>query len=140
MWPFSQLFFNMRIASLFFVIAWVLNAVWEYAHSFLYAQYRGGEITGVILLRAALFDAVVITLLGALFLRVSFLRKRLWLIIVAGVIFAVFLEWYALATGRWVYTSSMPIIPFLHTGLTPTIQLGVLGYMTLRLTLRRTAS
>ena len=122
---------TLRIVRLF-ITAFFLNALWEYAHSFLYVQYRGGAITGSVLVHAALFDAVVIVILGVPFLSVSFFRRRLWLIIPSGMCIAVALEWYALGTGRWVYASTMPIIPFLHTGLTPTIQLGFLGYMALR--------
>lgn len=116
-----------------FISAFFLNAAWEYAHSFLYAHYRGGAITGVILLRAAFFDAIVITVLGLIFLRVSYLRNRPWLLIVVGVLFAVLLERYALITGRWAYTSAMPLIPFIGTGLTPTIQLGFLAYVILQI-------
>ena len=44
------------------------------------------------------------------------------------IIFAIVLEKWALMTGRWAYTSAMPIIPILNIGLTPAVQLGMLGY------------
>src|SRR3989338_8107847 len=94
-----------------FVFAFLLNFIWEHLHSVFYVSYKGGEITNFILLKAALFDATVIAL----------------------IIFAILLEKWALGTGRWVYTDAMPIIPFLRVGLTPVIQLGLLGYISLRI-------
>lgn len=117
-----------------FLIAFGTNAIWENLHAFLYVHYRGGEITQFILLRAAVWDAVMISLLALPFLYIHYFRERSWLIIVFGVIVAVVLEWYALGTGRWAYAEMMPVIPILGTGLTPTIQLALLGYVAVRLT------
>jgi hypothetical protein len=112
-----------------FILAFGANVVWEFLHSALYVHYQGGAITNAILLHAALFDASVITLFAIPMLSLSFLRKRLWIAFVVGVAFATCLEWFALATARWEYTSAMPIIPFIHTGLTPTIQLGLIAWV-----------
>ena len=38
------------------------------------------------------------------------------------------IELYALETARWTYNSFMPIIPVVGVGLTPAVQLGLLGY------------
>jgi hypothetical protein len=111
-----------------FVLAFIGNFVWEHLHSVLYVHYQGGVITNAILLRAAIFDAFVITLFAIPMLFISYLRKRLWVAFVVGVAFAICLEWFALATARWEYTSAMPIIPLIHTGLTPTIQLGLIAW------------
>ena len=111
------------------VLAFVLNVCWEEAHHVLYVSYRGGEITHGILLRAGLVDAFVI---GVLFGPLLFLRThktRVWLSVAGALIFAVALERYALFSGRWIYQSSMPILPWVHTGLTPTIQLALLGWV-----------
>ena len=94
-------------------------------------HYQGEEITRFILFRAALFDAAFITALAAPFLSLSWLRARLWLFIIPAVFFAVGLEWWALETGRWEYTAAMPLIPFLHVGLTPAIQLALTGLLAL---------
>lgn len=115
-----------------FLLAFAANFLWENLHAPLYVHYQGGGITEWILLRAALFDAVFITILGFFFIKFQFLRERLWFAVVIGVIFAIGLEWWALESGRWVYTSAMPIIPFIGTGLTPTIQLGLIGYLIFR--------
>ncbi len=82
------------------------------------------------LLRATLFDAVFITLMGGLFLWVAYLRHRPLYALLFGVIVAITIEFYALQTGRWAYNELMPIVPLLKIGLTPTIQLGLLSYIT----------
>lgn len=115
-----------------FVLALALNIFWEFFHSLLYVHYRGGEITNLVLLRAAFFDASFITLLSIPIFFNSFLRRRLWLVFVFGIFFAIGLEKYALETGRWAYNSYMPIIPILKTGLTPSIQLGLSGWVAIK--------
>ncbi|MDP2695825.1 MAG: hypothetical protein Q8O87_01070 [bacterium] len=119
-----------------FLLAFVANLIWENLHSLLYAHYRDGEITQFILLRATLFDAVFITLLGLFFLGVPYLRKNLWWSIVIGLAAAMLIEIYALSTGRWAYNDLMPIIPLLGIGLTPTIQLGLLSYFSYKLVIK----
>src|SRR6266404_3025179 len=108
-----------------FLLSFVLNFVWESLHSVLYAFYQHGPITLLILLRAALFDALVITILYIVFSG----RAKIWLPVCVAFLFAVALELFALKTGRWEYNSLMPIIPFLHVGLTPVLQLPVLSFV-----------
>jgi|SRR3989344_6891325 len=120
-----------------FIVAFLLNFIWENAHSFLYTHYMGSRITEFILLRASVVDAIVITLIALPFLYIAKLQDKSWLIIVAGILIAICIEWYALGAGRWVYNASMPIIPLLEVGLTPTIQLGLLGYFSYWLVMRK---
>lgn len=119
--------------SFIFVISFLLNLIWENLHAFLYDNYMGGKITEFILLRASLFDALLITLISLPFLYLYFLKDKSWLIFVFGTIIAVLNEWYGLNTTRWAYNAFMPIIPILETGITPTIQLGLLGYVTFKI-------
>ena len=119
----------MKKISLIFFLSFVLNLLWENAHSLLYASYRGAPITEFILVRASLGDALILTLLSLLFIHLSYFKKIKWLIIPIGILIAILIELYALQTGRWAYNTAMPIIPFLNVGLTPAIQLGVLGYV-----------
>ncbi len=116
-----------------FAISFILNLIWENLHSILYANYMGDKITELILFRAALADAVIIAVITLPFIFSSILKKQSWLIIFFGIIVSIGIEYYALSTGRWVYNSLMPIIPILGTGLTPTIQLGLLGYISFKL-------
>jgi len=123
----------MKKISLIFILAFILNLVWENLHSYLYAGYMGGKITEFILIRASIADAVIISLLSIPFVFVSSFKEKSWTIIFIGVLIALFIELYALNTGRWVYNEYMPIIPILGVGLTPMIQLGFLGYLSYRL-------
>lgn len=113
-----------------FLSAFILNVIWENLHVFLYSNYMGGEITEYILLRASLFDALLVTIILLPFLHFPVLKDRSWAIIIIGITVAIFNEWYGLGTGRWVYNSFMPIVPIIETGITPTLQLGLLGYIT----------
>ncbi|MGE5541345.1 MAG: hypothetical protein ACM3TU_03660 [Bacillota bacterium] len=119
-----------------FLLAFGTNYIWEHLHSVLYAHYKGGPITEFILARATLADAVLITLISMPFLLRERLAKRSWLIIIIGIVVSIGIEEHALTTGRWAYTAVMPVIPLLHTGLTPTIQIGLLGYFCYLLTVR----
>lgn len=112
-----------------FAASFLLNLVWENLHSYLYVHYQSGPITQVVLLRATFFDAVFITLLAILFIRIAYFQKRKWFALIFGFLAAVFIEIYALKSNRWAYDSLMPIIPFLNIGLTPSIQLGILSYL-----------
>ncbi|OHA47336.1 MAG: hypothetical protein A2541_02020 [Candidatus Taylorbacteria bacterium RIFOXYD2_FULL_36_9] len=119
----------MKKVFLIFLLSFILNVVWENLHSFFYVGYMGGTITEFILLRASVADAVIITIMSLPFIFVSNLKGKSWPIIFVGVLIAIFIELYALNTGRWAYNEYMPIIPILDVGLTPTIQLGLLGYL-----------
>src|SRR3989338_3177894 len=126
-----------RLLIVFFT-AFLLNFLWENIQGVLYVQYQGGEITRLILFRAALFDAAIITVFAAVLLLLPWPRTRLWLMPVLGVVFAVYLEWFALATGRWEYNALMPLIPLLNVGLSPSLQLGLTGWGALVFALLRT--
>ena len=123
----------MKKISLIFVLAFTANLIWENLHSFLYLNYKGGEITEFILIRASLFDALLITVISLFFLHLSFLRNKIWFIFFIGIAVAILNEWYGLSTGRWIYNDIMPIIPIIKTGLSPTLQLGLLGYLSFKI-------
>ena len=112
-----------------FLLAFVLNLVWENLHAVLYYLPSGEPITQRMLFRATFIDAVFVTLLSLPFIFVTWFSRRLWLVIPAGIFVAIIIEFRALLSNRWAYTEAMPIIPFLYTGLTPTIQLGFLAYL-----------
>jgi hypothetical protein len=113
-----------------FVLSFGLDVFWENAHSVLYASYQNQPITELVLLRASLGDALILTLMALPFVYSRYFRKRKWLSLPIGFVIAVVIELYALHVGRWAYTNSMPIIPLLHVGVTPAVQLGLLGYVT----------
>lgn len=112
------------------VIAFILNAGWELSHVVLYTHYQGAPITTFILLRAAVFDAGVITLFAAIArLLVGGRRIKKELVWVAGValLFAIGLELLALSTDRWAYNELMPLVPLFKVGWSPTVQLALTG-------------
>lgn len=123
----------MKRIGIIFLLAFLLNVVWENLHAGLYVNYMGGEITEFILLRASLFDAIVIMAILLPFLYWSAFKTREWLIVVVGTIIAIINEWYGLSTGRWVYDVLMPILPIIHTGITPTLQLGLLAFVVFKI-------
>lgn len=117
-----------------FIIAFILNIVWENLHSVFYANYMSGKITELILLRASLVDAFIIVIITLPFVFFSTLKNKSLLIILVGILVSIFIEYWGLETGRWVYNSLMLIIPVLGIGLTPAIQLGLLGYISFKIT------
>ncbi len=123
----------MKRITIVFVVSFILNFIWENIHSLLYSHYMGGKITEFILLRATLGDAVMITIFYLPFLFLPWFKDKYWMITIIGLIVAISIEWAALSTGRWAYNEYMPIIPILGIGLTPTLQLGILGYLSLKI-------
>lgn len=126
----------MKKIFLIFAISFLLNLVWENLHSLLYDNYRGGKITEFILLRATLADAVMITIFTLPFVLFRQIRKFDFFIIFVGVAVAIIIELFALVSLRWQYNNFMPLIPFFSIGLTPTLQLGLLGFLTYRMVSR----
>ena len=116
-----------------FAFAFLLNLIWEHLHSVLYVSYKGEAITNPILFRASLFDGAVTVLCYFLLSQLPQHLRKAGLLSLALTVFAIGLEEWARATGRWVYADAMPVIPFLAVGLTPTIQLGLLGYISIKL-------
>ncbi len=108
---------------LVFIIAFLLNWLWENLHSFLYVSYIGGAITPFILFRAAIFDAVIISII--IFVSEKFFNGRVFFIIITGLAVAIGIEIWAMQTGRWQYSDLMPIIPLLGVGLSPVFQLAI---------------
>lgn len=120
---------NAKKLGLIFILAFIFNLIWENLHANFYIHYQNGTITELILIKAALFDAVFITFLSLPFIFSKYFNRRLWWSLIIGFIFAIILERYALATNRWAYNNLMPIIPLIKTGLTPTVQLGILSFL-----------
>lgn len=116
-----------------FILAFLLNWIWENWHSRFYVHYKNGPITQSVLLRAALTDAIFITFIGIFFIKFSYLAERLWISALIGIMVAVFLEIYALKKDRWAYKKSMPIILLIRVGVTPVLQLGFIAYVVFKI-------
>ncbi|MBI3074711.1 MAG: hypothetical protein HYY92_00660 [Parcubacteria group bacterium] len=126
----------MRHLTFIFLAGFLMNFLWENLHAPLYIHYQGGAITEIVLFHAALFDAAVITLFAAFAFLVLPRHFRQWFMLIAGILFAIGLEIFALKTGRWEYAALMPLIPFINVGLSPALQLGLTGWLALFLTNR----
>ena len=109
-------------------IVFILNLIWEFSHSFLYINLTGISKFPLLLL-ASFTDMIIISII---FLIVSLKNKNLdWikkpvkldyiLIIILGLLIAIFIELAALRIGKWAYTELMPTI--FGIGLTPLVQL-----------------
>jgi len=112
-----------------FILSLLFNIIWEFLHAKLYLHYKGGLITNRVLLRASFVDALFITAMSIFFVNFSYLSSHLWWAIIFGFIASWLLEKYALKNNRWKYKDSMPIIPILKTGLTPTVQIGLIAWL-----------
>src|SRR3989338_233152 len=103
---------KIRAAIFVFIIAFLLNTIWENIHGLLYANYQEMAITEYILLRAAVVDAIII-LFGIFVAQYFSGFNRIQFLLTFWLFAAIIIEWCALSTGRWEYSTIMPIIPFL---------------------------
>ena len=115
------------------IVAGIAHWLWERAHVGLYTGYA--HLTRLpITVDAALGD--VGYTIGTVLL-VSFIKANIaWVLspssadllalAVLGCIIALMVEYKALAFKHWAYRDTMPILPFLHVGLTPIVQMTVL--------------
>ena len=115
------------------VVAGALHLVWEGMHVSLYGGYE--TLTSLPITFYATIGDVGYTI-GAVLLAVLFKGNFRWLsapsmqdlagLAVTGALIALFVEYKALALGRWFYLDAMPMIPVLNVGLTPVVQMMVL--------------
>ena len=115
------------------IIAFITNLIWENLQAPLYTGFKNFGQHFLFCLVASLVDAVVI--LGFYF-AISLIRKNsMWLLkikladtlmlMALGLVTAIVFEKWALKSGKWDYTSEMPVI--FGTGLAPLIQLAILS-------------
>lgn len=126
-----------RLLSIF-AVAFLLNLVWENAQALLYQGYESFWQHFWICLPASFWDAGYITLVYAV---VAFLKND-WdwfakdrrftipLVIALGLLTASVVELDALLKNKWAYSTVMPLVPIIHVGLTPFLQLAILSLVT----------
>ena len=123
------------------VIAYILSAVWEFLH---YPLYDCPLSQLSCALRSASIDVILIV--GLYLISGFILQRKGWIcasrrshkivIAVVAVILAYLIELNALWMQKWSYSALMPIIPLLHVGLSPLIQLPITTLLTLYLAKR----
>jgi hypothetical protein len=128
------------MAKAIFVLAFLLNIVWEVGQGSFYSSYRDIPLALRLMFcsLAAIMDAVFIT--GTYYTGRFILHDPRWIyylrasgyivILLVGAIAAVISERIALALGWWGYTPSMPQLSFLEVGLLPVAQLSALSLAT----------
>lgn len=112
------------------VIGFMLNAVWEFAHSPLYTDHGNG-LAYIVRTRLHCTVGDVLILIGSFWVTSILLRARRWpanrpiaggiLFTLSGWTYTIWSEWFNIGIkGAWSYTTSMPTI--LGIGLTPALQ------------------
>lgn len=121
-------------------IVFLLHFFWEMAHAGLYVPHFLGIADFIFIhLRAAFGDVVLTALVyffGALFFRDTkwFLERRFSphaFTTFCSFLVSVFVEKIALLSGRWEYSPLMPLLPFLHVGVSPVLQFVGISLVTL---------
>ena len=117
----------------FAALALTANLVWEVTQMPLYDV----EFRFLRCVRAAFGDVLIILVVAALALVATRRRPRWFLpaIAVALLIIGGVVEAASLAAGRWSYDDAMPTV--VGIGLTPLVQLALLGVLAARATLHR---
>ena len=121
---------------LLMLFAFILNLIWELLHYFLYIDLSGIPKYPHILL-ASFTDMILISVI---FFLVSVIDKSFkwigkpdWLniviIFVLSIVASASIEVWALKTGRWAYTSLMPVV--FGLGVSPLVQLFATGILAL---------
>ncbi len=124
------------------IFSFLLNFVWEmWQIPFFVATPSDPHWVGVVSCTQATFGDVAISLF-AFWCVATVTRSRSWILnsspsqvgafVAVGVVITIILE--ALATGpleRWTYTSSMPTLPVLGTGILPLLQWILLPLLTI---------
>lgn len=123
-------------------IAFALHLVWENAQAPLFAGYTSFGQHLLICLYGTAGDVLITLIVYGL---VSLLKYDLFwplkvtaqdlvALALVGFFVAAGIEYRALALDRWTYTPSMPIVPYLHVGLSPLVQMTLLLPVTFYLT------
>jgi hypothetical protein len=126
-----------------FIVAVVLNYLWELAQAPLYVGLESYKTTVFWhCFVASLGDAFMVLIIFA----AGWITLQRWdwfdrphvagylVMLAAGLILAVLVEWIAVhILGRWKYTEKMPIVPGLGIGLVPIAQMLILPPLIFRI-------
>lgn len=114
-----------------FMVAVAVNFVWEMTQSVLFVPMGGWAQGTWRCFVASLGDGVIVLIIAAI--GWLWFRRADWMVrpgiggyvlmATAGIAIAVLIEHYAVATGRWAYTERMPLLPIVHVGLVPMLQM-----------------
>lgn len=130
------------------IISFLLHLVWENAQAPLYGGYTSFTQHFFICLMGT-FGDVLITLMVFIFI-VVIKKDAFWIAkqnggdyiasAFLGLLIAIGIEQNALLLEKWVYSSVMPLLPYLQVGLTPVLQMVILLPLSFYLTAKLYAS
>lgn len=112
------------------LLAFILNFAWEIIQGPLYIGFTYSVFHIAFCGLASVADAIMVLLIyfimtiiykDLLWIKHINLQRALILILIGG-IGAILAEMRHLSLGNWAYAPSMPILPFVHAGLSPVLQ------------------
>ncbi len=114
-----------------FSFAFILNLLWEYLHEPLYVTTMTHDLFGFLYMASA--DGLLVLIIYWIvcletrnFFWIANMRKHLILIVLSGIFLSFFIEIKNMYfTSVWSYTAAMPVLPILHVGLSPVLQMVV---------------
>ena len=118
-----------KLHYLIFIFAFLLNLLWEYLHEPLYITTMVHDLFGFLYMAAAdgllvLLIYWIVCLQARTFFWPSDWKKQLVLIIISGIFLSFFIEIKNMYfTSVWSYTAAMPVLPILHIGISPVLQM-----------------
>lgn len=123
-----------RTIALICIVAGILHLVWENSHVGLYTDYEGISGDMPVTVWATVGDilyTLVALALASLFKKgIEWVRDASWHDYVGlaclGFFIALYVEYKALALGRWAYLPDMPIFEPFGVGLSPVFQMVLL--------------
>lgn len=140
---------RLRPLGIFFVAAFMMHLLWENLQAPLYEGFTSFQQHFWICFKAAwgdlLFMLAIYAALAALHRdlfwiadRSTYAHPATWIIaVLVGILLAVSFEYWAVNVDhRWEYTAAMPLLPFLHIGITPVLQMMVIPLGTLLISYR----
>lgn len=134
-----------KIIIYYLAVGFILNLIWEMLQSGLYAPHFEGNADFIFVhLRATIGDVVMLFIIFAIlslfYGRWNWIKERkispYAIVALLGFVLAAAVEKYALATGRWAYDGSMPMVPIFEAGITPLLQLTIIAPFSLFLAKR----
>lgn len=130
----------------FILFTFLLHFAWEFLQVPFFAQMPSTEHWQAIetCLKATVGDVTIALVSFALAALIDrgfrwFLQpsgRALSAYLTTGLIATIFLERYAIATGRWSYSELMPVLPIIGIGLVPIVQWTLIPLITVFLTRR----
>ena len=114
-----------------FSFAFVLNLFWEYLHAPLYVTTMVHDFFGFLYMATVdgllvLIIYWIVSLEARNFFWVTELKKHIILTIASGIFLSFFIEIKNMYfTSVWSYTTAMPVLPILHVGVSPVLQMVV---------------